>query len=63
MLRQRITNRMNILQGWMEDNYHLRRPQVVEEHIQTIRKFWNILNEEDRDYIDGCRNAIESKTN
>ena len=50
---------MDILQGWMEENYHLKRPEVVEEHIQTITKFWSIMSEEDKDYIHGCRYAIE----
>ena len=52
---------MDILQGWMEENYHLRRPEVVEEHIQTITKFWSIMSDEDKDYIHGCRHAIEEK--
>ena len=53
---------MDILQGWMEENYHLKRPQVVEEHIQTITKFWSIMSDEDKDYIHGCRYAIEENT-
>ena len=53
---------MDILQGWMEKNYHLKRPEVVEEHIQTITKFWSIMSEEDKDYIHGCRYAIEENT-
>lgn len=52
---------MDILQGWMEENYHLRRPEVVEEHIQTITKFWSIMSDEDKDYIHGCRYAIEEQ--
>ena len=49
-LELKIKQRMDILQGWMEDNYHLRRPEVVLEHIQTVSKFWSILQEEDIDY-------------
>jgi hypothetical protein len=60
-VKDKINQRMDILQGWMEQNYHLRRPEVVEEHIQTVTKFWSVLSEEDRDYIDGCRYAIEEK--
>jgi len=58
----KIKQRMDILQGWMEENYHLRRPEVVEEHIQTVSKFWSVLQEEDKDYIEGCRFAIENKS-
>lgn len=58
---EKINARMNVLQHWMESNYHLKRPEVVEEHIQTITKFWSILSEEDKDYIDGARYALEKK--
>jgi len=58
-VRDKVNQRMDILQGWMEKNYHLKRPEVVEEHIQTITKFWSIMSEEDKDYIHGCRYAIE----
>jgi len=52
---------MDILQGWMEENYHLKRPEVVEEHIQSVSKFWSVLSDEDKDYIHGCRYAIEEQ--
>lgn len=61
MMQEKITKRMDILQNWMENNYHLKRPEVVKEHIQTISKFWSVLSEEDRDYIQGCQYAIEEK--
>jgi len=57
----KIKQRMDVLQHWMESNYHLQRPEVVEEHIQTITKFWSVLNDEDKDYIHGARYAIEEK--
>ena len=52
---------MDVLQHWMEANYHLQKPEVVEEHIQTITKFWSVLSDEDKDYIHGVRYAIEEK--
>lgn len=60
-LRDKIKQRMDILQMWMEENYHMKRPEVVEEHIQTITKFWSALNDEDKDYIEGARYAIEEQ--
>ena len=62
-IQVKIKQRMDILQGWMESNYHLKRPEVVLEHIQTVSKFWSALQDEDKDYIDGCRYAIENKSN
>jgi len=61
MVQKKINERMDILQSWMEKNYHLKRPEVVKEHIESISKFWSVLLEEDRDYIQGCQYAIEEK--
>ena len=61
MVRKKINERMDILQNWMESNYHLKRPEVVKEHIESISKFWSVLSEEDRDYVQGCQYAIEEK--
>tara|TARA_Y100001958_G_C21073496_1_gene432226 strand:+ start:568 stop:789 length:222 start_codon:yes stop_codon:yes gene_type:complete len=61
MVQKKINERMDILQNWMENNYHLKRPEVVKEHIESISKFWSVLSEEDRDYIQGCQYAIEEK--
>lgn len=59
---RKIKQRMDILQDWMEENYHLKRPEVVEEHIKTVTKFWGVMQDEDKDYIEGCRFAIENKS-
>mgnify|MGYP000220296529 CR=1 FL=1 len=60
-LRNTINKRMDVLQAWMESNYHLKRPEVVIEHIETISKLWSVLSEEDRDYIQCAQPAIEEK--
>ena len=60
-LRNTINKRMDILQEWLESNYHLSRPEVVSEHIQTVSKFWSVLSEEDREYIQCAQHAIEEK--
>lgn len=60
-LRYKINERMNVLQHWVEGNYHLKNPEEVEEVIKSVSKFWSILSEEDKDYIDGIRYAIEHK--
>lgn len=60
-LREKINMRMDILQDWMENNYHLKNPEGVMEHIQNVSKFWSVLSEEDRDYIHGATYAVEEK--
>ena len=60
-IRDKINQRMDVLQAMMEDNVHLDRPDIVEQHIQTVSKFWSVLSDEDKDYIHGARYAIEEK--
>jgi len=61
-LTQKINQRMDILQDWMEQDYHLERPEVVYEHTLSVSKFWSVLSEEDRDYIQGVQFAIDTKS-
>ena len=61
-LRKKINQRMDILQAWMEVDYHLRNPKVVYDHTLTISKFWSVLSEEDREYIQCVQDAIETKS-
>jgi len=61
-LRKKINQRMDVLQAWMEVDYHLRNPKVVYDHTLTISKFWSVLSEEDREYIQCVQDAIETKS-
>lgn len=60
-MREKIKERMDVLQKMMESNIHLDDAERVTRQIQTISKFWSVLSEEDRDYIQGCQYAIEEK--
>ena len=57
----KIKERMDKLQSWMESNYHLENPNEVTELISSISKFWSVLQEEDTDYINGAKYAIEEQ--
>ncbi len=61
-LKNKINERMDILQNWMEQDYHMKRPEVVYDHTLTISKFWSVLSEEDREYIQCAQDAIETKS-
>ena len=60
-LREKIDNRMDQLQSWMESNYNLEHAQEVYDHTLTISKFWSIMSEEDREYVQMAQNACEDK--
>ena len=50
---------MDQLQQMMESNQHLENKLLVEMHLESVSKFWAILSEEDRDYIQCAMDAIE----
>ena len=52
---------MDELEHMMDSNLHLDDPDKVTNHISSISKFWSVLSEEDRDYIEGARYALEEK--
>jgi len=61
-LKDKINQRMDILQNWMEQDYHMKKPEVVYDHTLTISKFWSVLSEEDKEYIQCAQDAIETKS-
>ena len=61
-LKDKINERMDTLQGWMEQDYHLKRPDVVYQHTLSVSKFWSVLSEGDKDYIQGVQSAIDTKS-
>ena len=60
-LKEKINNRMDQLQEWMESNYHLKHSDKVYEHTLNISKFWSVLSGEDREYIQMAQMACEEK--
>ena len=58
----KIKERMDKLQKWMESNHHIDNPDEVHELTLSVSKFWSVLSEEDRDYIQAAQHAIEDKT-
>lgn len=60
-VKEKIHERMDQLQAMMESNQHLTNPVDVEDHIRTITKFWSVLSEEDQEYIEFAKYAIETR--
>lgn len=61
-LAGKIKERMDQLQNWMEQDYHMEEPDIVYEHTLDVSKFWSVLSEEDRDYIQGIQFAIDTNS-
>jgi hypothetical protein len=60
-LRTKINLRLDELEDMMNNNQHLTEPELVSEKADSIGKFWSVLSDEDKDYVDGVRWAIEEK--
>ena len=43
----------------MEDQQHIKNPWAVAEQLDSVRKFWPVLSEEDKDFIHGCAAGLE----
>ena len=43
----------------MYKNYHLKNPDEIYNQTLHVSKFWPILSEEDRDFIQGVQDSIE----
>lgn len=61
-IKDKINERMDAVQEMMESNLHLENPEKVLEMIGSVSKFWSALSEEDREYIECARYAIEEKS-
>ena len=58
-LKEKIQVRLDQLEMLMYKNYHLENPDEVYNQTLQISKFWSILSEEDRDFVQGCQSSIE----
>jgi len=58
-LTKKIEERLKELEDLMDNNIHLEDRLQVEQLIQSITKFWSVLEEGDRDYLEAARYACE----
>jgi hypothetical protein len=58
-IQKLIKERLDELQDLLDNNIHLEDRELVEQLIQSVSKFWSILEEGDREYIEAARYALE----
>ena len=58
-LKEKIQTRLDQIEMLMYSNYHLKNPDEVYNQTLNVSKFWSILSEEDRDFIQGVQDSIE----
>lgn len=57
-LREKTKQRLDTLQSYMENNYHLKNRDECYELSLKISRCWSILSEEDKDYVQCAQDAI-----
>ena len=57
-LKEKIQARLDQLEMLMYENYHLKNPEEVYNQTLHISKFWPILSEEDRDFVQAAQGSI-----
>lgn len=60
-LLDKINDRMDLVESYMEANIHLADPNTVLEAIESVSKFWSVLSDEDRDYLHVARDAVDEQ--
>lgn len=58
-LKERIQHRLDQIEMLMYQDYHLKNPEEVMLQTLNVSKFWSILSEEDRDFVQGVQSSIE----
>lgn len=64
-LKEKIQNRLDDLTANLESQLHLSDKLanriLVEEQIESVAKFWSILDDAERDFINAARMAVEEE--
>lgn len=60
-IRDKINERMNVVVSAVNSGSHLTKPNEVLDSIANVAKFWSALSQEDRDYLNAIRDAIEDE--
>ena len=60
-LKQKINHRMDKLQEIMESNQHLEDKEAAYDLTLEVSKFWPVLDEEYKEYIQCAQYAIEEQ--
>jgi hypothetical protein len=60
-IHDKIEQRLDALESVLKQQRHISEPDEVLEIITSITKFWTALSDEDRDYVNAARYALEDK--
>lgn len=58
---EKIETRMDALEAALKAGRHLSEPDEVTDLIYSISKFWSVLDDEQRDFLNAARYAVEEE--
>jgi len=61
-IKEKIQKKLDVLEFMMKNDVHIADPNGCMDYSCSISKFWTVLSEEDRDFIQGCQGSIEDGT-
>jgi hypothetical protein len=60
-IRQRIGERLNLLESMLTAQKHITNPDDVLEAIASVSKFYSVLTEEQREFVQAARLAVDEQ--
>ncbi len=60
-IHDKIEKRLDALEAALRQQRHISDPEPVLDIIASVSKFWTILKDEDRDYVNAARFALVEK--
>jgi hypothetical protein len=60
-IHDKIEQRLDALESVLKQQRHISEPDEVLEIIASITKFWAALSDEDRDYVNAAKYALEEQ--
>jgi hypothetical protein len=58
-LKEKIKNRLDQIEMLVRKDYHIQNPEEMMLQTLNVSKFWSVLSEEDRDFIQAVQSSIE----
>lgn len=60
-IADKIETKMTMLEGLMNSQGHLKTPSIVVDLLDSISMYWAHMSDEDKDYVDCAKYAMENK--
>ena len=60
-IRQRIEERLNLLESMLTSQQHMSDPPEVLDALASVSKFYSVLSEEQREFVQAARWATDSR--